>query len=43
MENEFSSYCMAIYIEREFAENIDSNAIIDEFSFLKNRRTQLRR
>ena len=39
MENEFLSYCMVIYIEREIADNIDSDAIIDEFSFLKNRRT----
>ncbi|KAH9671067.1 TTF-type domain-containing protein [Citrus sinensis] len=42
MENEFLSDCMVIYIEREIADNIDSDAIIDEFSFLKNRRTQLR-
>ena len=43
MENEFLSDCMVIYIEREIVDNIDSNVIIDEFSFLKNRRTQLRR
>ncbi|KDO67758.1 hypothetical protein CISIN_1g039693mg [Citrus sinensis] len=43
MENEFLSYCMVIYIEREIADNIDSDAIIDKFSFLKNRRTQLHR
>ncbi|KDO39325.1 hypothetical protein CISIN_1g036138mg [Citrus sinensis] len=42
MENKFLSECMVIYIEREIADNIDSNAIIDECSFLKNRRTQLR-
>ena len=42
MENEFLSDCMVIYIEREIADNIDSDAIVDEFSFLKNRRTQLR-
>ncbi|KDO48311.1 hypothetical protein CISIN_1g035478mg, partial [Citrus sinensis] len=43
LENEFLSGCMVIYIEREIVDNIDSNVIIDEFSFLKNRRTQLRR
>ncbi|XP_024039248.1 uncharacterized protein LOC112097887 [Citrus clementina] len=42
MENEFLSDCMVIYIEREIADNIDSDAIVDEFSFLKNRMTQLR-
>ncbi|KAH9743315.1 TTF-type domain-containing protein [Citrus sinensis] len=42
MENEFLSDCMVIYIEREIEDNIDSDAIADEFSFLKNRRTQLR-
>ncbi|KAH9659990.1 TTF-type domain-containing protein [Citrus sinensis] len=42
MENEFLSDCMVIYIEREIADNIDSDAIVYEFSFLKNRRTQLR-
>ena len=40
MENEFLSECMVIYIEREIADNIDSDAIIDGFSFLKNRMTQ---
>ncbi|KAH9751762.1 TTF-type domain-containing protein [Citrus sinensis] len=42
MENEFLSDCMVIYIEREITNNFDSDAIVDEFSFLKNRRTQLR-
>ena len=42
MENEFLSNCMVIYIEREIADNIDSDAIVDKFSFLKNRKTQLR-
>ncbi|XP_052292389.1 uncharacterized protein LOC107176593 isoform X2 [Citrus sinensis] len=42
MENEFLSDCIVIYIEREIADNIDSDAIVDEFSFLKNHRTQLR-
>ncbi|KDO62887.1 hypothetical protein CISIN_1g0442171mg, partial [Citrus sinensis] len=39
IENEFLSDCMVIYIEREIADNSDSDAIVDEFSFLKNRRT----
>ncbi|ESR54147.1 hypothetical protein CICLE_v10024545mg [Citrus x clementina] len=41
MENEFLSDCIVIYIEREITDNIDSDAIVDEFSFLKNHRTQL--
>ncbi|KAH9769035.1 TTF-type domain-containing protein [Citrus sinensis] len=34
-ENEFLSDCMVIYIEREIADNIDSDAIVDEFFFFE--------
>ncbi|KDO46574.1 hypothetical protein CISIN_1g046422mg, partial [Citrus sinensis] len=35
MENEFISYCMVVYAEREIADTIDSDSIIDEFHCLK--------
>ena len=41
IEDEFLAYFMMIYIEREFAEDIDSDSIIDEFYSIKHGRVQL--
>ena len=41
IEEDFLADSMIVYIERELAENIDSDSIIDEFYSLKNRRAQL--
>jgi hypothetical protein len=38
MKEKFLTYFMMIYIERELAENIDSDSIIYEFYFTKHRR-----
>jgi hypothetical protein len=35
MKMEFLTYFMMIYIEREFAEDINLDLIIDEFYFIK--------
>jgi YesN/AraC family two-component response regulator len=40
IKDEFLVYFMMIYIEREFAENIDLDSIIDEFYSIKYRRVQ---
>jgi YesN/AraC family two-component response regulator len=42
MKDEFLVYFMMIYIEREFAEDIDLDSIIDEFYSTKHGRVQLR-
>jgi hypothetical protein len=41
MEEEFLTYSMMIYIERELVEDIDSDSIIDEFYSTKYQRVQL--
>ncbi|XP_042415024.1 zinc finger MYM-type protein 1-like [Zingiber officinale] len=41
MEEEFLTDSMVIYIERELAETIDNDIIINEFDSKKNRRAQL--
>jgi hypothetical protein len=41
MKEEFLTYSMMIYIERELVEVIDSDSIIDEFYSTKHRRVQL--
>jgi hypothetical protein len=41
IEDEFLAYFMMIYIERELAEDIDSDSIIDEFYSIKHGRVQL--
>jgi hypothetical protein len=38
MKDKFLADFMMIYIEREFAEDIDSDSIIDEFYSIKHRR-----
>jgi hypothetical protein len=40
IKDEFLVYFMMIYIERELAENIDLDSIIDEFYSIKYRRVQ---
>jgi hypothetical protein len=42
IKDEFLAYFMMIYIERELAENIDLDSIIDKFYSIKYRRVQLR-
>ena len=42
IKDEFLAYFMMIYIERELAEDIDSDSIIDEFYSTKYGRVQLR-
>ena len=42
MEDEFLANCLIVYIEREFAENIDSDLIIDNFYSLKDCRAPLK-
>jgi hypothetical protein len=42
IKDEFLVYFMMIYIEREFAGDIDSDSIIDEFYSTKHERVQLR-
>ena len=41
IKDEFLAYFMMIYIERELAEDIDSDSIIDEFYSTKYERVQL--
>ena len=41
IEDEFLAYFMMIYIERELAEDIDSDSIIDEFYSIRHGRVQL--
>ncbi|KAK9284489.1 hypothetical protein L1049_023662 [Liquidambar formosana] len=41
MGDEFLADSMVLYIEKEIAENIDLDSIIDDFYFMKNRRTKL--
>ncbi|XP_024035784.1 uncharacterized protein LOC127903743 [Citrus sinensis] len=40
MENEFLSNCMVVYVEREIADTIVPESIIDEFYYLKPRKVQ---
>jgi hypothetical protein len=42
IKDEFLAYFMMIYIEREFAEDIDSDSITNEFYSTKYGRVQLR-
>ena len=42
MEEEFLADSMMIHIERELIEDIETDLIIDEFYFMKNRRVQLK-
>jgi hypothetical protein len=42
IKDEFLEYFMMIYIERELAEDIDSDSIIGEFYSIKYERVQLR-
>ncbi|KAL5855458.1 hypothetical protein ACOSQ4_005260 [Xanthoceras sorbifolium] len=42
MEQEFLANSMVIYIEREIAETIDSDFVIDKFDILKNRKIRLK-
>ncbi len=42
MEDEFLANCLTVYIEREFAENIDSNSIINDFYSSKDRKAPLK-
>ena len=42
IKDEFLEYFMMIYIERELAEDIDLDSIIDEFYSIKYERVQLR-
>ena len=41
IKDEFLTYFMMIYIERELVEDIDSDSIIDEFYSTKYERVQL--
>lgn len=41
MENKFISYCVVVYAEREIADTVDSDSIIDEFHCLKPWKVQL--
>ena len=41
IEDEYLEYFMMIYIERELAEDIDSDSIIDEFYSIRHGRVQL--
>ena len=40
MEDNFLNDCLTVYIEKEVAEKFSSDSIIDEFSSMKERRTQ---
>lgn len=42
MEDAFLGDCMVIYIERQFAKNISTDVIVDEFDDMTDRRVQLR-
>jgi hypothetical protein len=42
MEDGFLADCLVIYIEREFARNIDLDSIINNFYSIKNRRAPLK-
>ena len=41
MESEFLADSMVVYIEKEFAEKIDSEEITKDFNSIKNRMAQL--
>lgn len=40
IKDDFLNDLMTIYIEREILKIIDSDSIIDEFYFMKNRKAQ---
>ncbi|KAL5786903.1 hypothetical protein ACOSP7_003852 [Xanthoceras sorbifolium] len=42
MENDFLTDCMVIYIEREIADTIDLEHIIDEFDCIKSRKIKFK-
>ncbi|KAL5852054.1 hypothetical protein ACOSQ3_007172 [Xanthoceras sorbifolium] len=42
MEHEFLANSMVIYVEREIADAIDPDFIIDKFDILNNRKIQLK-
>ena len=42
MEDDFLTDCMVIYIEREIADIIDLDSIIDEFDYVKPRKTKFK-
>ncbi|KAL5845765.1 hypothetical protein ACOSQ3_009289 [Xanthoceras sorbifolium] len=42
MEDDFLTDCMVIYIEREIADTIDLEYIIDEFNCVKSRKTKFK-
>ncbi|KAI9160865.1 hypothetical protein LWI28_012255 [Acer negundo] len=42
MDGNFLTNCMVIYIEREIADIIDLDSIIDEFDYVKPRKTKLK-
>ncbi|KAL5832558.1 hypothetical protein ACOSQ3_016232 [Xanthoceras sorbifolium] len=42
MEDDFLTGCMVIYIEREIADTIDLEYIIDEFNCIKSRKTKFK-
>ena len=42
MDGDFLTDCMFIYIEREIADIIDLDSIIDEFDDVKSRKTKLK-
>ncbi|XP_038722047.1 uncharacterized protein LOC120014198 [Tripterygium wilfordii] len=41
MDDEFLADCMVLYIERELAEKVNLDSVIDDFYSLKSRRAQL--
>ena len=43
MEDEFLSDNLAVYIEREIAENFTTDSILYDFRFLKERRLQFKK
>ncbi|KAL5746738.1 hypothetical protein ACOSQ2_024035 [Xanthoceras sorbifolium] len=42
MEDDFLTHCMVIYIEREIADTIDLEHIIDEFDCVKSRKKKFK-
>ncbi|KAL5856403.1 hypothetical protein ACOSQ3_003861 [Xanthoceras sorbifolium] len=42
MENDFLTDCMVIYIEKEIADTIDLEHIIDEFDCIKSRKIKFK-
>ncbi|KAK2655989.1 hypothetical protein Ddye_009041 [Dipteronia dyeriana] len=42
MDDEFLENCMVVYIERELADTIDSDSVIDAFPSLKTRKSKFK-